>query len=180
MSTEIISKVAVPVKVVGLQQYLYRTEDFTGDLVWAVSYAEARTVDSLETLAADTTVVVRERQARIEELGRAIAALQKAKAYLDTKKYASDSYSEGMDYVYRLQQLRGYPFGLTGPIVRKDTVEVVMSNVQHQSDVMSSRLNDATSALNDYVSRRDKAYSHLDKALSKIRSGMAKAIREMG
>lgn len=180
MSTEIISKVAVPVKVVGLQQYLYRTEDFTGDLIWAVSYAEARAVDSLETLAADTTVVVRERQARIDELGRALAALQKAKAYLDTKKDASDAYGDGISYVYTLQERYGYPFGLTGAFVRKDTVDEVMSNVQHQTDVMSTRLNDATSALNDYVSRRDKAYSHLDKALDKIRSGTAKAIREMG
>ena len=180
MADNPISKVMVPVTVVGLQQCLYAADGGTGDLIRAVTYAEALEVDALEGLATDAAAVVRERQKRMDELGRALGVMSKAKAYLDTKSKASDSYGHEMSYVYNLQNLYGYPFGLTEPSVNKATVEAVQSNVQHQSDLMGNRLNQATTSLHDYIERRDKIYSQLEKAVGKIQKSTAAAIREMG
>ena len=180
MANEQISKVSVPVTVVGLPQSLYEVEGELGGLDRAIAYVESGAVDAIELLAKDETAVVRERQKRTAELGRALAEVNRAKSWLNSKENVGDLYEGNVGYAYSLQDLRGYNFGLRSSSVTKGEIDEVVSRVQHESSLMDSRLNQAMTALNDYVARRDKIYSQLEKAMDKISSGMAKTIREMG
>lgn len=182
MATAEISKVAVPVTVVGLQQSLYAIDGETGGLDRAVSIVESAAVDALERLAQDASVVVRERQKRLDELGRAMAEVAKAKSWLYAQKDTDKRtvYNEGLAYSYNLQELRGYDFGLKSPAVTRGEIDEVFAKVQHENELMGNRLNQASTALKDYISKRDKIYTQLEKAVGKIHSGVEKTIREMG
>ena len=182
MATAEISKVAVPVTVVGLQQSLYAIDGETGGLDRAVTIVESAAVDALENLAQDASVVVRERQNRLDEIGRALAEVAKAKSWLyaQEKSDTGTVYNEGLNYSYNLQELRGYDFGLKSPTVTRGEIDEVSAKVQHESELMGNRLSQASSSLKDYISKRDKIYTQLEKAVGKIHSGVEKTIREMG
>ena len=182
MATAEISKVAVPVTVVGLQQNLYAIGGETGGLDRAVSLVESAAVDALENLAQDASVVVRERQKRLDELGRALAEISKAKSWLYAQKDTDKRtvYNESLTYSYNLQELRGYDFGLKSPAVTRGEIDEVSAKVQHENELMGNRLSQASTALKDYISKRDKIYTQLEKAVGKIHSGVEKTIREMG
>lgn len=182
MATAEISKVAVPVTVVGLQQSLYAIDGETGGLDRAVTIVESAAVDALENLAQDASVVVRERQNRLDEIGRALAEVAKAKSWLYAQEKSDTGivYNEGLNYSYNLQELRGYDFGLKSPTVTRGEIDEVSAKVQHESELMGNRLSQASSSLKDYISKRDKIYTQLEKAIGKINTGVAKTIREMG
>lgn len=182
MANEQISKVSVPVTVVGLPQSLYKVdgEDDLVGLDTAIAYVEAGAVDAIEGLATDAAAVVRDRQKRVSELGRAMAEVAKAKAWLDCKEKAEEVYEGFLSYTYTLQNLRGYDFALKSPSVTKREIEEVSMRVQHESEIMGNHLSQVTSMLNDYVSKRDKIYGQMEKAMTKISMGTAKTIREMG
>lgn len=180
METEQIRKVETSVTVVGLRQSLYEIGGETGGLDQAIAYVESGAVDALEDLALDSSAVVRERQRRLDELGRALAEMSRAKAWLHAKsETASTPYEGSVSYSYNLQGLRGYDFGLKSSSVTRGEVDEVTSRVQHESDIMGNRLNQAVTSLKDYIGRRDKIYTQLEKAMTKIYSGAAKVIREM-
>ena len=180
MATEQISKVGVPVTVVGLPQSLYEVEGELGGLDRAIAYVESGAVDAIEFLAKGETAVVRERQKRVAELGRAMAEVNRARSWLDSKENFGDRYEGTVSYAYNLQVLRGYNFGLASYTVTKGEIDEVVSRVQHESSLMDSRLNQSMSMLNDYIAKRDKIYQQLEKAMGKIGSGVTKVIGEMG
>ena len=180
MAMEQIRKVAVPVTVVGLQQSLYEIGGEVGGLDRAIVYVEAGAIDSLEGLMQDETAVVRERQKRVDELGRALAEMTRAKSWLHAKDQdKSTPYEGSVSYTYNLQVVRGYDFGLTSASVARGTVDEVTAKVQHESDLMNGRLNQAQTLLKDYISNRDKIYTQLEKSVGKIGMAVTKAIREM-
>ena len=178
MANEQISKVSVPVTVVGLPQSLYEVGGEITGLDNAIAYVEASTIDAIEGLASDTAAVVRDRQKRMSELGRALGEVSRAKAWLSPKE-KDDVYEGTLAYTYALQNLRGYDFALKSPTVTKGEVEEVSARVQHESEVMGNYLSQATSLLGDYVGKRDKIYAQMEKAMTKISMGAAKTIREM-
>ena len=182
MANEQISKVSVPVTVVGLPQSLYRVggEDGLVGLDMAIAYVEAGAVDAVEGLASDAAAVVRERQKRMAELGRAMGEVSRAKAWLDSKQKSEEVYEGTLTYTYTLQALRGYDFALRSPSVTKGEIEEVSMRVQHESEIMGNYLSQSTSMLNEYVGKRDKIYAQMEKAMTKISMGAAKTIREMG
>ena len=182
MANEQISKVTVPVTVVGLSQSLYRVDGADGlvGLDTAIAYVEAGSVDAVEGLASDAAAVVRDRQKRMSELGRAMGEVSRAKAWLNSKSKAEDAYTGSLSYTYMLQSLRGYDFALKSPSVTRGEIDEVSMRVQHESEVMGNFLNQSTSMLNEYIGKRDKIYSQMEKAMTKISMGAAKTIREMG
>ena len=182
MANEQISKVSVPVTVVGLPQSLYKVdgEDGLVGLDTAIAYVEAGAVDAVEGLASDAAAVVRDRQKRMAELGRAMGEVSRARTWLDSKEKAEEAYSGTLSYTYTLQALRGYDFALKSPSVTRGEIDEVSMRVQHESEVMGSFLNQSTSMLNEYIGKRDKIYAQMEKAMTKISMGVAKTLREMG
>ena len=181
MATEQISKVTVPVTVVGLRQSLYEINGEIGGLDRAVSIVESAAVDALEGLAQDATVVVRERQKRLDELGRALAEVSRASSWLHAKEDQDKKtvYDGTVSYAFYLQDIRGYDFGLHSPSVTRGEIDEVKARVQHESDVMGNLLSQASASLKDYVSKRDKIYTQLEKAFNKINSAATKVLGNM-
>ena len=179
MTTERIRTLSVPVSVVGLQQRLYEVGGVTVGLDEAVHAAELDNIQSLEELIRKSEQIAKTRAERLKELNRALTLLAKVRADMSelgtNDKFSSTELNEVLTIAARL----GLTLEVTSPTIKGDVTKSY-SQLQHEIDLESNRLQQALQPMNNYISQHDRHFSKLN-ALMKRTVGMPTGtVRNLG
>ena len=179
MTADRISIVAAPVSVAGVQQHLYEVGGLTVGLDEAVRAAELDGVWSTRELLLKTGKIATVRSERLKELNRALTLLAKVRADMSelgtNDKFSSTELNEVLTIAARL----GLTLEVSSPTIKGDVTKSY-SQLQHEIDLESNRLQQALQPMNNYISQHDRHFSKLN-ALMKRAVGMPTGtVRNLG
>lgn len=179
MTADRIITVAAPVRVAGVQQHLYEVDGVPVGLDEAVRAAELDAVWSTRELILKTERISKVRSDRLKELNRAITLLTKVRADMSDLG-AHDKYSSTeLNEVLRIAARLGLSLEISSPTVKGDVTKSY-TQLQHEIDVESSRVQQALGPLSNYITQHDRHFSKLDALMKKVIGTPAGTLRNLG
>lgn len=179
MTADRISTLAAPVSVAGIQQHLYGVDGLVVGLDEAVRAVELDCVWSTRELILKTGRIVKVRSERLKELNRAQTLLAKVRADMSDlgakDKYSSPELNEVLTIAARL----GLALEISSPAVKGDVTKAY-SQLQHEIDLESNRLQQAQEPLSNYITQHDRHFSKLDAMMKKAVGMPTGTVRNLG
>jgi hypothetical protein len=152
--------------VYGVAQYEYTVDGAGGkDYSAALAAASLKESVAIEDAAAAYSVVVRQRERKIEDLGIVLAALAESIATMDPKSQDTGKQS---DWSERLSDAK--------EICKKYDLTLTLSAVRYQDDTWSAKITyrDATKAQNDIQYAMDTEDNNLKQDMVSLQSFISK------
>lgn len=183
--------------VYGVPQFSYAIEGEAGrDLAAALTIATYREATAIEQAAGAYSAVVRQRQRKVDDLGKALAGLVAAIATMDPKSNDTSKRSESMTEVYEAGQLAlkyGLSFSYASTSASYDNgvfvgrAQVTFANaqkarneIQYAMDRESNDLQQDMVALQSLINKRDGQFSSASKIVNKFNNAAQTTIRNIG
>lgn len=178
--------------VYGVAQYEYTVEGAGGkDYSAALAAASLKESVAIEDAAAAYSVVVRQRERKIEDLGEVLAALAESIATMDPKSNDTSKRSEWSARLYEASGICGQ-YNIPCPLVAvryeggrweaqvtyRDATKV-QNDVQYAMDTEDNNLQQDMVSLQSYISKRDNAYSTAAKLVKKADGTASGIIRNI-
>lgn len=163
--------------VLGTVQNAYAVNGVHGqDYGEAVAKASLCRTAALEETMQSFSALARTRQRKLDDLGTALAALNKAFAQKTSKTKSTDTLPVDGSAV---TLLRKYGFTASPKMTYPDIMKL-QQNVQFALDQEDNELQQDMTSLQSYVSKRDDAMQMANKLLSKVNSTRQKGIQYIG
>ena len=170
--------------VYGVRQVQYTVDGVSGkNFVDAVTTAAFKQSTAIEAAATGYIQVVKARQTKIDELGKALAYISKAVASLrvkDGKSYDKATIDNGSwvksianKYEVSLSWESGYQ-------MTRENIQKAQTNVQYEMDKEDNSLQQDIVTLQSYITKRDNSYSTAAKIIKKANDAANSTIRNIG
>ena len=193
MANLIQANVIPGASVYGVPQVSYTVEGEAGkDYAAALTAAAFRESTAIEVAASSFMTVVRQRQAKVTELGDVLSTIATAMGSLKTKNIGKDDPSATswqMDVAFERAKTICEKYGVTLNVREKEVDDVLryymtrgdlmrsQDDIQYALDVEDNNLQQDMVSLQSYFSRRDQALSLAASLVQKVNNTMSSGIQ---
>ena len=169
--------------VYGVTQVSYAVGGVSGhDYRSAIVAASFKHAVSIEAAASAYTVVVRQRETKVDELGQVLAILSEAVATMDPKSNNTDKESSAMAALSTARDICE-KYGLTLKIsnnkITYANAHKAQNDIEYALDVEDNNLQQDLVSLQSYITKRDNAYSTASKLSGKSGKATNSTIRNI-
>lgn len=171
-----MSSLIVATEIAGNSVYGVKQFDYTVDGVVHQDYAAAITCAAfreslaIEQSAAGIGEVVRQREKKLEDLGYALAVVNKAYATMKTKNQERDDMSSTDEELTKARNVLaeyGIALKVTNSQISRETAQLAQADIKYALDVEDNNLQQDLVTLKSFMTKRDNAFSNASKVVKK-------------
>lgn len=171
-----MNKLITATEIAGNNVYGVKQFDYTVDGVAHQDYAAAlicasfRESIAIEQAAGSIGEVVQQRERKLEDLGNALAVVNRALATMKVKDQGRDDKSEtDSDLVKTRNILSQYGIALrvSNSQITRETATTAQADIKYALDVEDNNLQQDLVTLKSFMNKRDNAFSTASKVISK-------------
>lgn len=172
------------VRVYGVKQVSYTVEGEAGkDYMAALAAASFKEAVAVEKTAGAYAEVVRQRKAKLDDLGNVMAVLSRAVATLKVKDSEPDDMSDSMAALVTAAQTAakyGVTISISGTRISRRNIYNAQNAVQYAMDREDNDLKQDMVALQSYITKRDNSFSTAGKLVKKVSNSASATINNIG